>query len=105
MVGVAVNVTDVPVHMVVAVAAIATTGTRLAVTAMVVPALVAVAGDGQVALLVITTVITLPLAGTYVYVEAVAPAITTPPFFHWYVGVVPPLVGVAVNVTDVPAQT
>ena len=24
--------------------------------------------------------------------------------FHWYVGVVPPLVGVAVNVTDVPAQ-
>ena len=26
---------------------------------------------------------------------------STPPFFHWYVGV-PPLVGVAVNVTDVP---
>ena len=25
--------------------------------------------------------------------------------FHWYVGVVPPLVGVAVKVTDVPAQT
>ena len=24
--------------------------------------------------------------------------------FHWYVGVVPPLVGVAVNVTFVPAQ-
>ena len=28
----------------------------------------------------------------------------TPPFFHWYVGVVPPLVGVAVNITDVPEQ-
>ena len=25
--------------------------------------------------------------------------------FHWYVGVAPPLVGVAVNVTEVPAQT
>jgi hypothetical protein len=25
--------------------------------------------------------------------------------FHWYDGVVPPLVGVAVNVTEVPAQT
>ena len=28
----------------------------------------------------------------------------TPPFFHWYVGVVPPFVGVAVNITDVPEQ-
>jgi hypothetical protein len=25
--------------------------------------------------------------------------------FHWYDGVVPPLVGVAENVTEVPAQT
>jgi hypothetical protein len=25
--------------------------------------------------------------------------------FHWYEGIIPPLVGVAVNVTDVPAQT
>ena len=24
--------------------------------------------------------------------------------FHWYIGVVPPFVGVAVNVTEVPAQ-
>ncbi len=28
-----------------------------------------------------------------------------PPFFHWYNGVVPPLIGVAVKVTEVPAQT
>ena len=28
-----------------------------------------------------------------------------PPFFHWYAGVVPPLVGVAVKVTKVPAHT
>jgi hypothetical protein len=27
-----------------------------------------------------------------------------PPFFHWYVGDDPPLVGVAVKVTEVPAQ-
>jgi hypothetical protein len=26
------------------------------------------------------------------------------PFFHWYEGVAPPLVGVAVNVTAVPEQ-
>ena len=29
----------------------------------------------------------------------------TPFTFHWYDGAAPPLVGVAVNVTDVPAQT
>ena len=29
----------------------------------------------------------------------------TPFTFHWYAGVAPPLVGVAVKVTDVPAQT
>ena len=29
----------------------------------------------------------------------------TPLTFHWYTGDVPPLVGVAVNVTFVPAQT
>jgi hypothetical protein len=27
------------------------------------------------------------------------------PFFHWYIGDVPPLTGVAVKGTDVPAQT
>ena len=27
------------------------------------------------------------------------------PLYHWYAGVVPPLVGVAVKVTNVPAQT
>ena len=35
----------------------------------------------------------------------VAPGTLVPFSFHWYVGVVPPLVGVAVNVTEVPAQT
>ena len=33
------------------------------------------------------------------------PVPTFEPFnFHWYVGVVPPFVGVAVNVTEVPSQ-
>ena len=36
---------------------------------------------------------------------AVAPEIVFPLTFHWKPGVVPPLVGVAVKVTDVPAQT
>ena len=27
------------------------------------------------------------------------------PLYHWYAGVVPPLIGVAVKVTNVPAQT
>ena len=35
----------------------------------------------------------------------VAPGILIPPFFHWYNGNVPPFEGVAVNVTEVPAQT
>ena len=35
----------------------------------------------------------------------VAPGTLVPFSFHRYVGVVPPLVGVAVNVTEVPAQT
>jgi hypothetical protein len=34
----------------------------------------------------------------------VAPGISVPPFFHWYAGDDPPLVGVAVNVTLVPSQ-
>ena len=36
--------------------------------------------------------------------EFVAPVISVPPFFHWYDGEDPPLVGVAVKVTDVPEQ-
>ena len=33
-----------------------------------------------------------------------APEISAPLFFHWYAGVVPPLNGEAVKVTEVPAQ-
>ena len=34
----------------------------------------------------------------------VSPLIRLAPLYHWYVGNVPPLVGVAVKVTEVPAQ-
>jgi hypothetical protein len=40
----------------------------------------------------------------FVYVVILVPTLV--PFnFHWYAGVAPPLVGVAVNVTEVPEQT
>ena len=37
--------------------------------------------------------------------DAVAPLILVPLTFHWYAGVVPPFVGVAIKVTKVPEQT
>ena len=54
-VGVAVKMTDVPLHMVVAEAATVTDGARLGLTVMIVCALVALVGAAQVALLVRTT--------------------------------------------------
>ena len=47
----------------------------------------------------------LPLTGVNEYVALVAPATVVPFTRHWYAGDVPPLVGVAVKVTDVPEQT
>lgn len=81
-----------------------TDGVTVGFTVIVIPVLVAVAGDAQVALLVSTQVTTLPLANAaFVYVVLFVPTFT--PFsFHWYDGVVPPLVGVAVKVTEVPEQ-
>ena len=34
----------------------------------------------------------------------ISPEISNPLFCHWYVGVAPPLIGVAVNVTPSPGQ-
>jgi hypothetical protein len=45
-----------------------------------------------------------PFMGVYVKVELLVPC-GLPFTLHWYDGVVPSLVGVAVKVTDVPAQT
>ena len=62
MVGVAVNVTFVPAQMVVAVDEVETDGTRVELTVMVIPVLVAVVGEAQLALEVITQVTTSLLA-------------------------------------------
>ena len=77
------KVTLVPAQIVVADADTATEGVTKAFTVMVIPVLVAVAGDGQVALLVITTVTTALLASVVeVKVALLVPAFV--PFtFHW----------------------
>jgi len=49
-------------------------------------------------------VTTSPLAGVKVYDEFVALPIPVPLTFHWYVGEMPPFTGVAVNITELPAQ-
>ena len=59
----------------------------------------------QVSLEVRTQVSALPFEGINAYVEPVAPGAFVPFTFHWYAGVVPKFVGVAVKVTEVTAQT
>jgi len=101
-----VNVTDVPAQIVVELAEIETLAGKFGFTTMVTP--FDVAGDPVkhgVAFDVITQVTISLFANVVVeYVEAVAPEIVVPFFFQTYVEAVPPFVGVAVNVTDVPAQ-
>ena len=105
MVGVAVKVTEPPVHIEVVLEAIVTDGTT-DVVVTVIALLVAVAGFAQGSLLLIVTVMISPLFRVVVVkVEDVCPATFTPLIFHWYVGVVPPLVGAAVNVIDPPVHT
>ena len=77
------NVALAPAQIVVADAVTETDGVTKAFTVMVIPVLVAVAGEGQVALLVITTVTTLLLASVVeVKVALLVPAFT-PLTFHW----------------------
>ena len=100
----AVNVTDPPVHSEVVLAAIDTDGTTVVVVT-VIALLVAVSGFAQGSLLLIVTVTISPLFKVVVVkVDVVCPATGAPLIIHWYVGLVPPLVGVAVNVTDPPAH-
>jgi hypothetical protein len=77
----------------------------VALTVMVTVLEVAGLPVAQVAFEVIVHVTVFPFVNAaFVYVALFVPTFT--PFnFHWYVGVVPPLVGVAVNVTEVPEQT
>jgi len=75
---------------------------QLTPTDMVIEFDVAKAGLAQGKLELITQVTTCPLVSVDVeYVGLLVP--TLPPCtFHWYVGFVPPLLGVAVNVTSCP---
>ena len=83
MVGVAVKVTLVPAHIVVADAPILTLTGKFGLTVMVIPADVAGFPVTHIALEVSTTVITSPLTKVVEEkVEAVAPAIFTPFNFH-----------------------
>ena len=103
MVGVAVNVTLVPEHIVVDDAAILTLAGKFGFTVIVIPELVAVVAVLQNSVEVITTV-TISVLAKVVDVNVAELVPTFVPFnIHWYDGV-PPLVGVAVNVTLVPAQ-
>lgn len=82
MVGVAVKVTLVPVQMVVAVALTATEGTTVVFTIMVTGAEVALVGEAQDAVDVITQVITSPLFRVaLVYVVLLEPTLL-PLSFH-----------------------
>jgi hypothetical protein len=73
-------------------------------TVIVMVLLVDVAVEGHTALLVITTLTTSPLANALVENVALFVPTGVAPIYHWYEGVVPPFVGVAVNVTLSPAQ-
>jgi hypothetical protein len=105
LVGVAVKVTEAPAHIVEPEPlAILTEGVTEVFTVMAILLEVAVVGLAQAALDVSTQVTASELARV-VEVKVAALVPTLVPFtFHWYAGVVPPLVGVAVKVTEAPAQ-
>ena len=85
-------------------AAIETLAVTFALTVIVIAEDVAGLPFTQVALLVITQVIaSLLTKALFEYVVLFVPTLV-PFFFHWYDGVVPPFVGVAINVTFVPAH-
>ena len=106
MVGVAVNVTLVPAQIVLSASleTILTLGTKTRLTVVVIPELVPVNGEAHTAFDVKIQVTISPFTKPVV-VYVVPPVPTGEPFkYHWYTGPAPPLVGVAVNVTLVPAQ-
>ncbi len=103
-VGVAVNVAPEPAQIDVVDAVILTDGVTLGVTVITILLLFAVVGDAHAAFDVIVKDTVAPFVNVVVlntdeFVPAAAPFT-----FHAYVGVVPPFVGVAVNVAPEPAQ-
>ena len=103
MVGVAVNVTLDPEQIFVAEASMFTLAVRVELTVMVMGFEVAGLPDTHVALEVITQLITSPLFNDELMYVLLFVPVFAPFSFHWYEGV-PPFAGVAVKVTDVPAQ-
>lgn len=101
--GVAVKVTVVPEQIVVAVAAMLTVTGNTGFTVMVTELEVAGLPVEQVALEVITQLTTCPLVRAALLNVAPVPD-GVAPTYHWYAGEDPPLTGVAVKVTFVPAQ-
>lgn len=106
--GTAVKVTFAPAQIVpVGAAVMAIDGTKIGLTVMVTAGLLTLLALGQVAPLTIVTVITSPFTREVVVkVLFVSPGCGIVFKFHWYVGpgAKPPLLGIAVNVTEVPAQ-
>lgn len=104
LVAVAVNVTGTPAQTELDAVAIVIVGETLALTVITKLFEVAVVAVAQLALVVNTHVTVALLAK----VELVKVALFVPTFepltFHWYTGLEPPLLAVAVKVTDVPAQ-
>ena len=100
----AVKVTEVPVQIGFEDAAIVILAGKLGFTVIVIALEVAGLPVTQEAFEVKTQVTISPLTkAALLYVVEFVPTFT--PFnFHWYVGVVPPFVGVAVYVIEVPAQ-
>lgn len=105
LVAVAVKVTAVPLHTVVLLAAIDSVGATTAFTVMVTALDVTLAGVAQ-ADDEVNTQVTTALLAKLVELNVGLLVPTLPPFtFHWYAGVLPPPVIVAVKLTAVPAHT
>jgi hypothetical protein len=81
-----------------------TVGVSIGLTVIVKILLITVAGRGQVALEVISTFIWLLLTSALVVNVSLFVPTGMPATYHWYVGVLPPFIGVAVNVTEVPVH-
>lgn len=100
----AVNVTLLPAHIVVWVAVMLTPALTIGLTVTVTLLLLAVAAVTQAALEVSWQLTTSLLLSADVVKVLLLPLCVTPLTFQVYVGELPPLVAVAVNVTPVPAQ-
>jgi hypothetical protein len=107
-VAVAVNVTLAPAHIVLSASLELTTtlGTTFGLTVIVITALVALEGLTHISALGVITTVTVWLFVKVLLVNVllVAPATLPPLICHWKLGVTPPFVAVAVNVTLVPVQ-